>query len=345
MKKVVAVLMTDPHLDKNNGLLVKSIFDQAARLCLEHNTENLICAGDIFTNRSGQPLQVLNDFKDIVLDLEKKNIVLHMIAGNHDKTDPSNYSSYLDIYERYGCLVYRNAASKTMGKVRFFFIPYFQSKTWFKEFLKIKERIQPNAVNVLVTHMAFNGVKNNDGSVINDGVSPKVVSGFDKVLVGHYHNASKVGDNIYYTGSCYQNNFGETITDKGFTLIYNDGTTSKVRSFFPKYIKEVVDIADKTNLKNLIEKYEGDDENFIRFVFKGNKADAGKINIGELAKSGIDCKFELSETSAAMDIAVADEVFKFDKKTIVKDFMEFCKENDIKGEKMMYGFKLIKELV
>jgi DNA repair exonuclease SbcCD nuclease subunit len=67
-------------------------------------------------------------------------------------------------------------------------------------------------INIMVTHIGFDGVVNNDGSEVESVLKPNKFSRFTRVLVGHYHNASKLGENVYYTGSVYQNNFGEDIT-------------------------------------------------------------------------------------------------------------------------------------
>ena len=65
--------------------------------------------------------------------------------------------------------------------------------------------------------MSFDGVANNDGSKVESIIKPSMFSDYKSVLIGHYHNASKIAKNVFYTGSAYQNNYGENITDKGFT--------------------------------------------------------------------------------------------------------------------------------
>ena len=70
MKKVVSIFVTDTHLDKDNGELVKDIFDQLISLCKKYGVTNIIHGGDVFTNRSGQPLQCLTDWRDILKKLQ-----------------------------------------------------------------------------------------------------------------------------------------------------------------------------------------------------------------------------------------------------------------------------------
>ena len=199
--------------------------------------------------------------------------------------------------------------------------------------------------SILITHIGFDGVRNNDGTKVESIIKPSIFDDYDKVLIGHYHNASSVADNVFYTGSAYQNNYGENITDKGFTIIYNDATTEFVSSHFPKYIKEIIQATDKETLRNLLERYEGETYNHIRFEFVGKKADCERINIADIqGRYGIDCKFKSDEEKEAIEISESESVLCYDKKAVIKDFFKFCAENDIKGEKLKYGLALIKSI-
>ena len=351
-KYAVGVLVNDIHLDKNNGSLVKDIFRQIIEVCNEYNTHRIFCGGDVFTNRSGQPLQCLTDWKEILEILTNKGFEFYVIAGNHDKTDSNSEKSYLDIFGEKCVHLYRSAGRILLNGCFIGFIPYFQDEKWLEEFQKLEDELDDNLregdmdfdySTILITHMGFDGVVNNDGSRVSSIIKPSMFKDWTKVLIGHYHNASKLADNVIYTGSAYQNNYGENITDKGFTVIYNDGSIKHVQSKFPKYIKEVIDANDKETLKNLIEKYEGEKYDYIRFVFVGKKTDCQKINIAEIqGKYGIDCKFLTKECVEAVDLSESESVLEYDKNTIEKDFIKFCSENSIRGERLKYGLSLIK---
>lgn len=353
-KKPIGILVNDVHLDKNNGELVKDIFNQLVVLCEEYKTKRIFCGGDVFTNRSGQPLQCLTDWKEVLQLLTKNKIELHVIPGNHDKTDSDDERSYLDVYSEPCVNLYRSGSRKFIDDCVVAFIPYFKDEKWLEEYEKIVEQIETDLIDgdiddscpkFLITHSGFDGVVNNDGSKVSSIIKPSMFENWTKVLIGHYHNASKLAKNVIYTGSAYQNNYGENITDKGFTVMFDDGSTKFVPSKFPKHIKEIIAADDKESLMNLLEKYEGETENNIRFVFVGKKTDCQKINIAEIqGKYGIDCKFQSTEEREAIEISESDSVLSYDKKTITKDFLKFCSENEIKGMKFKYGFDLIKQM-
>ena len=94
----------------------------------------------------------------------------------------------------------------------------------------------------------------------------------------------------------------------------------------------------------MTEKYENDDYNHIRFIFKGKKVDANKINETYFAERGIDVKFESDEENKSIECSEDETFFSYDTKTLMKDFISFCAENSIKGKNLKYGINLIKEL-
>lgn len=343
MRKAVAILVNDVHLDKSNGELVRDIFHQLQTLAKKECVEDIIIGGDVFTNRSGQPLTCLTTWKDIVDDMYEKEIRLHIIPGNHDKTDADDERSYLDIYSH--CNLYRNAQIVKIRGVEFVMVPYFKDEKWLSEWQEVDTQRSGNCPAILITHIGFDGVHNNDGSVVSSEIKPSMFQDYSKVLIGHYHNASQLGKNVFYTGSAYQNDFGENITDKGFTVIYNDGSIKFVASHFPKYIKQTIAADDTESLKNLLENYEGETYDHIRFVFVGKKTDCQKINIAEIqGRYGIDCKFLSNEEKEAIEISESDSVLCYDKKAVMKDFFKFCSDEGIKGAEMKYGVELVKNI-
>lgn len=354
-KKAFGLFITDIHLNKDNGQLVKSLFKQVINICNERGIDKIFCGGDVFNSRPGQPLSCLEDFKEIVSELQKNEIEFYTIPGNHDKTDPDSCSSYLDyFYSPYYHLIRSGDAMLFMKEeVCVSMIPYFPDEHWIKEYDVIKKLIEskrksgiikPETTTILITHSGFDGVANNDGSKVESVIKPSMFKDWTKVLVGHYHNASKLSKNVIYTGSICQKDFGETWKDKGATIIYTDGSLEHVSLEFPKYLKEMLDVNDSETLRKLLAKYEGNTKDHVRFVFTGKKCDATKIDTAELSKRGIEAKFKADETEEAITNSESETVMCYDKKSIQKDFVKFCAENSIKGNHLKYGLKLIKEL-
>lgn len=338
----IAVFLTDTHLKKDNLELVYSIFEQAFDLASVAGIKYVIHGGDFFTNRVGQNLKTLLTMKRILDIFDNTPVTMIAIPGNHDKTNQDSEESYLDIFMNYtdNFKLFDKEEHWTLDGVGFSFLPFFTNS--YNDRLKNLKKLAKSggkAQNVLITHIGFNGVMNNDGTEVEDGARPKDVKFWDKVLVGHYHDASKVGDNIIYTGSAYQNNFGENIADKGFYVIHKDLEIEFVPAEFPKYIKVPLDLAD--DYENEIEVYQETKDN-IRFVFKGERSDLHKVDQQKLSKFGIDCKFEFNDINEEILKAEEGDFNVLDNKTIFKYFLEYCKIQNIVKDKKTLGLKILK---
>lgn len=341
--KPIFILANDVHLTKDNCVMVIDLFSQMVAACNKFKVENLIIGGDMFTNRSGQPLSVLLACKACFDLLAKNGIELHIIPGNHDKTDLTADGSYLDIFsdEDNGIYVINEPKRYCFIGVDVYFMPYYREDVWCEKLTQLlrDKPLRSGRKNMLVTHIGINGVKNNDGSLVSGAVSADLLKDFDEVFVGHYHNCSEVGENIHYTGSLYQNDYSEDFL-KGFVAINDDLSFFRLSSDSPRWIKEEVQAEDVSGIRNLIEKYEGGKDN-VRLIIKGKKTDCDKINVAEIRKHGIDVKVQTDEEVEAIEVSQTASL-QFDKVSIKKDFIKFCSDNGIKGEEFRFGLDLIK---
>jgi exonuclease SbcD len=349
MKKVVAVLGNDYHLGINNIELVKSIWNQQLELCVANGNVPFIIGGDMFTNRSGQPLAVLKTFKELIDETASKRIEIFAIPGNHDKTDLKSEDSYLDMFNDQNnewFNVFSNAQSICKNKLFIHFIPFFENEKWLQEYSELNlDMVGKYTHHILITHMGIEGVKNNDGTIVSSPIKPDLFKYYKNVFIGHYHDSMKLSNNVHYTGSVYQNNFGENIEDKGFTLIYDDGSFDFVPSKFPKYIKEVIEVKDSNTLKNVLDKYDNNvKENYIRIVFKGKKEDLKNVDKNVLESKGFSVQYLPDEQITAMELAEVEEIHEYNKESLITDFNNYCEDNKINGDKFDYGLKLIQQL-
>jgi exonuclease SbcD len=296
--KALAVILTDTHLKESNHELVISIADL----------------------------------------LDKEGMTMYIIPGNHDKTHQDSEKSYVDIFRRRkNIVVLRNECVIDFDGVTVGFLPFF-TDSYANRLKEVKDAAKGvgNGSNILITHQAFNGVRNNDGTVVEDGNSTKSVKFWDKVLVGHYHDSSVIGNNIYYIGSTYQANYGERFDDKGFTVLYDNGEIEFFPSKFPRYIKVKLELTD--DIDSEIEMHSSENDN-VRFIFSGEKTDIHKIDRQKLDEYGIDVKFELNEVNEEILKVETGDFSSMSKKNIYGYFREYCEIQDIDKEKMSIGMK------
>lgn len=343
MKKPIALLFTDIHIERDGIDLVKSILEQSLALAKKNNISEIFLLGDIFTERTGQNMFCLNLFLWYVRKFESNGIRLILISGNHDKINQDIEDSYLDVYSGYpNVVVVREYYCIKFAGFAFHFIPYFKDK---KKIEGILNSFHTNDNDYLFTHLAFNGVMNNDGELVTEGIPSKWTKRFRKVFVGHYHNESIVGSNIYYIGSSHAHNFGEN-NNKGFTLLYNDGSHELVRSSFPKYIQKKIDLSvmNRVQIESLKKKY-GGSENFIRFKFIGTDEQLVTIDKREYEKVGIDVKKESVELIRGVHSAENNNFISFDSKKIKQCFFEYCSKNKITGKRKELGLNYMNKHV
>lgn len=345
-KKPVAVVITDTHMHDKNIDLVRNIFKQTFEFCKANNISLIFHGGDWFTSRVGQSIACLTATKEILHEMHRKyGLEMWAVAGNHDKADQSVPESFLSVFEGLsgfnlvaeidGVFLYEEKLSISM-------MPFYSKEVYEKKLSEFSIPI-PGDRNrtILITHVAANGARNNDGSEVTTGHPTNLFSKFDKVLVGHYHNKSKVGKNIHYIGSAYQDNFGED-ADKGITVIYSDGDIEQVKLDFPKFIKYEINAKDLSakEIKSL-QKERQESGNNIRIILKGSEEEVNSVNKNLLLDAGISVDKKIDDIVVAQEEDSLEAV-TYNKENLIVAFKEFSKERNLKDNK--YGLEKLKEL-
>ena len=183
---------------------------------------------------------------------------MYCISGNHDKTNYDSKESFLDQFQYHpalklngllGGIPFRNS------NIFLHFIPFFSNDLWIEKFeeLIVREEILSTSTSIrhiLCSHIAVQGSQNNDGTIVESNIKHTMFKDFYKVFLGHYHNQQRI-NNIFHLPSLQQNNFGED-EDKGFTVLYDDGSHELIKSNFKPYRKIKIDV-DKASKKEINE--------------------------------------------------------------------------------------------
>jgi len=341
MEKRIAtrLLITDTHSDNENAADIEDIFEQAFDICEQLGIERLTHLGDAFNSRAGQTLKVLLSVLKSFKTAAERGIIVDVIPGNHDKTNLEASESYLDLVKLPEKIhVYDDWSIEFLRRELHCYIPYFKEDTiYLQKIEQLTKRIQelqnsiPNTYDriYLYTHVAITGVRNNGGIKVENALKYSMFKPFTKVFVGHYHNSSRVGKNIFYIGSARPKDFGED-DKKGFTVLYNDGTHEQIQAKFPKYIKHTIDLSktNKTDIVKLINEYK-ESEDKVRFIFVGNPEKFAQYEqfLALAKKHGIDVKREDENILRAMEVAKLGGNMEFDYKAILQAFLQYCTKN------------------
>ena len=347
MKTPIAIMSTDWHLKRENINQIKDLFVQKCEYAVKNDIKHLFCLGDVFDSRIAQRQDVLNSFEEILQLLDKYDLELTVIPGNHDKTDYSSKQSFLVPFKHHRKLhLVELMAFCPVENVYFYFIPFFNEDMWvskFNELINDDLHFHKSGEHktILLTHVAVTGSRNNDGTLVSSGISTKMFKDFFKVFSGHYHDQQKIGENFYHIPSIQQNNYGEN-SDKGFTVVYDDGSHELIHSNFRKYIKVEFDIDEVDYLKIINSKtlYDTDNNN-IRFIIKGSENKLKAVNKEEFLSSGIDIKLVNKEIEETLKFA-EQEIVELNSSIIIDEFKKFCEKEEIDYEQ---GVSYLKQML
>lgn len=351
-KSVVAVLFSDGHLSKETVEQNHSIHRQIATFARDMGLDCVIDLGDDFESRKAQPLDILDGYNQQLYIFNEIGVTKISIPGNHDKVDYESTKSYLDIFRHYpNFKLIREYSCIDLIKewnILIHLIPYFKEDTVYLNYLtEAIDRVDNSAKGVkhiLCTHIAVNGVNNNDGSEVNNTLNQSVFRKFDKVFVGHYHNRSQVGENIFYIGSTAPKNYGED-NQKGICVLYDDLSHEYIPLQFKNYhvVKIDVDSCTAKDFDKIIAKH-SDVNGYVRFEFTGTKDKLEALDQNFFKTKGFDVKIKHPDIVEGVKKAEREEFVNYNASSILDEFKNvFCVENNI--EDVETGIKYLQEII
>ncbi len=232
----------------------KYYIDKFIKYIKDEKIELVIIAGDIYhrTIPSIEAINLVNEaFSKMINEL---NIHVIVISGNHDSRERLGFgkklfeNSNLYIKTSIEDIFNKISLKDEYGIINFYTIPYIEPnyiKKFYKEesiltfddsmkllISKIKENINLDERNILITHGFFSYIKNNneDNKIIfseseisiggSDMVDAKIFEIFDYVALGHLHAPQKIGkETIRYSGSILKYSLSESNQKKSITII------------------------------------------------------------------------------------------------------------------------------
>jgi DNA repair exonuclease SbcCD nuclease subunit len=204
--------------------------------------------GDIFENRKLINIYVLQRVHRFFEELEKQNITVYCISGNHDyyfknTNEVGPLKNFFRSYENvnyisvYDCFKFD---SLNVGFISW--IPPEQKE-------KCLSWIRTVDAPVLCGHFDINSFEIIKGLVCTQGLNLELFSRFEKVFSGHFHIRASNGI-IHYIGNPYQTNWGEAEYEKGFA-IFDTNTLAISYVNNPITVYEILYIDKETKINNI----------------------------------------------------------------------------------------------
>jgi exonuclease SbcD len=344
MRKPIDIISNDWHIRAENISKKLPVIEQMFDLALSLGLSSVSVAGDVMVSRKAQTREDLVAFLKVLDLAAKKGIELVVIAGNHDKTSYTDHESYLSIYKHHPALkLFERGSEVDYGEVVLHYLPFYADDMWIDIVKTISGNLNGSVYNILISHQAIQGSVNNDGSKVSEGISASLLSPFDKVLLGHYHNASQPAKNVFHMPSIMQDSFGED-TEKGFTILYSDGSHELHQSEFSIYRTEVLNL-DSEDTKTVLAKAKKDSRtgDNVRYKLVGSEAVVKAFKKSKITDLGIKVETKISEIEDDLDVFdISAESFKvFDASGIENEFDAFL--NREKPNLKEYGRQVIKK--
>lgn len=327
MKKAIATFLTDTHLRESNLNLNHSIYRQAVTHTKNLGLNRIFHLGDVFDSRQSQTIELLKDgFFDILEYLKTENILLHTIAGNHDRTDYSSIFSFLTTFQYHPAfkLVETFELVTLNTEIDLYLLPFFNDEVYnyyLKEMCDTFDISSCKKQKILGTHIGITGSIMNTGVEFHGKVNDSYLNYYNKILVGHFHDQQQFR-NVCYIGSGLQHNFGER-QNKGLTVLYDDLSIELIPLEFPKYNTYHIKATDlkKSDLKDLEEEKKTSN---VRVFLEGSEEEVKAFNKQDLLKLGIKVEKKVPKVDKKV---IEQQVEKYDKSKLDNYFSEFCTQN------------------
>ena len=340
MKEALALLINDIHISKDNIAEFNKNWDEALMVCQREGISDIIVGGDMFTERSSQTLAVLLAVKGALDRAVSKGLVVTIAEGNHDIVDKEAFEGYnhlwkgqryIDVIDTYRIIEWEDCDFVLAV------MSYFPENGSFLDWLDrmrdeaiLKHGVRSEQDIILYIHEGVHGAL---GNFEIDGELPQEpLLDYKAVLCGHYHNRIHIkGTNIQYIGSSRQHNFGED-EEKGYTILYSDGSTEFVKNQVNQRYKTVeVDFDDVAKLDMYFVNDTMDNYKVcvkVRCTDKQSKA----FDKQQLLDYGFNKVEMVLAAPVEKEVAAMGIEEKFDKQGIKKEYQNFCNEQEIDSE-------------
>lgn len=228
-------VFTDTHLGARGGSKVfREYFkwyyeEQFFPYMKEHGIKTLFMLGDFFDNRNHLSLSDIAFVTEVFIPLlEKNDITMNIIAGNHDlafkNTNSITSLSVMD-YSKNVNIMKDEVQEFEYDGSRFVFVPWINGSNY-DQFMSDLDSIKDKKNVIVLGHFEIQGfLMYKNSSRCEHGLDQSIFKQFKSVWSGHFHHPSKIA-NIEYLGSVFHLNWQDHGDKRGF-WVYDTETKEK----------------------------------------------------------------------------------------------------------------------
>jgi len=186
---------------------------------VENNIDTVLHLGDLMDRRKFVNFNTLNNFRTRVMDkFEELGIKFYCLIGNHDVyyRNTNGVNSLKELFSnRYeNFTVIEDPITLQFDGTKIDMIPWINKENH-DDIMKF---IKKSKSSICCGHFELDGYQVLRGVNFEGGMSDKVLSRYEMVLSGHFHNRQEK-NNVRYVGTPYQITFSDLAERKGFHVL------------------------------------------------------------------------------------------------------------------------------
>jgi DNA repair exonuclease SbcCD nuclease subunit len=183
----------------------------------ENKITQIVHLGDVVDRRKFINYVILNSWRKRFFDvLEKENIKMDVIVGNHDVTykNTNEINAMHELFDRYDNInVFIDPVERTYDSLPIALVPWINSSNYENSLQFLRD----TKSEIVFGHFEISGFEMDRGNVCHGGLDKKIFDRFDMVLSGHFHHKSSDGT-IHYLGNQYEITWTDYNDPRGFHI-------------------------------------------------------------------------------------------------------------------------------
>jgi len=219
--------------------------------CKENNINTVIHLGDIMDRRKYVNFNTLNQVRTRFVErLTENGMVMHCIPGNHDTfyKNTSTVNCLNELFDHYDNIhVYGEPTTLQFDGVDIDLIPWMNTENHDR----CMNFIRNSRSAICGGHFELAGYQVLRGVLHQGGMDPNVLSNYDLVMSGHFHNGHKK-NNVHYLGTQYQITFSDLNDQKGFHIFdTDDKSVTQIKNPDRLFVKIAYDDSDPSLIESI----------------------------------------------------------------------------------------------
>ena len=206
------LLFTDLHVRADTLDRAIAVLDFVNQKATELEVDDVVFLGDFWDQRGVLSVRQVDRVMDA---FDKWTHKLRLIPGNHDQVTVDGTVHGLRIFEKYPNIEVIHEPCGTEDKL---FLPWREGSEEQNAMFE-----SPSCEGrTIFAHAEATGASANNGHVMDGRFSLADASKARAVYLGHFHKRQQIGDNVFYIGSPFEQNFGERDMPHGIALVTSE---------------------------------------------------------------------------------------------------------------------------